>query len=231
MINGKISVITGALGGLGKTVANTFLENGATVIALDGLNSPEPEIKNNPKYVFKRADVMDEASVKNLIFDIHQKFGRIDVLVNLVGGIYPWSNLTEIDTKTWDFTIALNLKSVFLCSREALKIMVSQKSGKIINIGAGAGLQGGAQAGPYGAAKAGVLNLTQTMAEENKTNNIQVNALVPSIIDTPANRKSMADADFSKWVTAEEIAQTILYLASDKSSGVTGSIIKVPGRV
>jgi NAD(P)-dependent dehydrogenase (short-subunit alcohol dehydrogenase family) len=109
--------------------------------------------------------------------------------------------------------------------------MVPQKNGKIINVGAMAGLKGGAQAGPYGVAKAGVINLTETMAEENKINNIQVNAIVPSIIDTPANRRSMPDADFSRWVRAEEIAELLVFLASDKSSGVTGSIIKVPGRV
>lgn len=230
MLTDKICLITGAAGGLGKTVCHRFCEAGASVIAVDGLKVPEP--KDMPdNYHFHRADVLDDVDIQNLFKSVSEKFKRLDVLINLVGGIYPWSELTAVDVKTWDFTIQLNLKSAFLCSREALKIMAEQKSGKIVNIGAGAGLKGGSQAGPYGAAKAAVINLTETMAEENKANGIQVNAIIPSIIDTPANRKSMHGADFSKWVTADEITNVLMFLASEESSGVTGSIIRVPGRV
>lgn len=109
--------------------------------------------------------------------------------------------------------------------------MKPNKSGKIVNVSSGLGLKGGAFAGPYGVAKAAVINLTETMAEENKSHNIQVNCIIPSTIDTPANREAMPDEDFSKWVTASEIADLLLFLSSDKSSGVTGSVIKVPGRV
>jgi NAD(P)-dependent dehydrogenase (short-subunit alcohol dehydrogenase family) len=240
VLKNKICIITGALGGLGQTVVKKFLENGATVVGADNekalnenfkKNSFWMEVKGQTNWMFHPTDVLSESSVKELVKKIQQKHLRIDALINLVGGIYPWSDVTKIETKTWDFTIELNLKSAFLCSREALRIMIPQKNGKIINVGAGAGLKGGSQSGPYGASKAGVINLTETMAEENKINNIQVNAIVPSIIDTPANRQSMPDADFSKWVKAEEIAEVLLFLATEKSSGVTGSIIKVPGRV
>ncbi len=240
MVTNKICMITGALGGLGQTVATRFIENGAVVIGVDSEKGVNDRLKQtefwksisaSKNWLFKPADVLSESGVRELVRDVHEQFSRVDVLINLVGGIYPWSNLTEVETKTWDFTIELNLKSTFFCSREILKIMAPQRSGKIINVGAGVGLKGAAQAGPYGAAKAGVINLTETMAEENKANHIQINAIVPSIIDTPANRKSMPDADFSKWVRADEIANVLLFLASDKSSGVTGSIIKVPGRI
>ncbi len=240
VLENKVCIITGALGGLGRTVVEKFLESGAIVIGVDSEKALSDETRKSPfwKQVsahngwrFKPSDVLDETSVSKTFAEVNRDHNRIDALLNLVGGIYPWTEVENIDLKTWDFAIDLNLKSTFLCCREILKHMIPQKRGKIINMGAGAGLKGGSQAGPYGAAKAGVINLTETLAEENKNNCIQVNAIVPSIIDTSANRKSMPDADFSKWVTAEEIADVLLFLASDKSSGVTGSIIKVPGRV
>lgn len=229
MLQNKICIITGASGGLGKTVVRKFIDNGATVIAVDAAKAAD--LIESDSLVFHPCNILDESNVRQLMRDVTDQFKRLDAVLNLVGGIYPWSNVTEIETSVWEKTIELNLKSVFLCSREALKIMIPQRSGKIVNIGAGAGLKGGAQAGPYGAAKAGVINLTETMAEENKPNNIQINAIIPSIIDTPANRKAMPDADFSKWVRAGEIAELLIFLASDASSGVTGSIIKIPGRV
>lgn len=240
MLENKICIITGALGGLGQTAVRKFLENGATVVGVDGGKVLTDDfqksnfwqyVKDQKRWIFRPTDVLSESDVKGLVKETEQKHARIDVLINLVGGIYPWSDITNVDAATWDFTIELNLRSVFLCSREVLKIMVSQKSGKVINIGALAGLKGSSQAGPYGVAKAGVINLTETMAEENKIHNIQVNAIVPSIIDTPANRRAMPDADFTRWVRTEEIAELLTFLASDKSSGVTGSVIKVPGRV
>lgn len=240
MLENKVCIVTGALGGLGQTAVKTFLHNGATVVGVDSEKVLTDEfrksvfwqtVEKHNKWKFRATDVLSESHVNELTKETLQKYSKIDILINLVGGIYPWSEVTEVETKTWDFTIDLNLKSTFLCSREVLKIMKTQKNGKIINVGAIAGLKGGSKAGPYGVAKAGVINLTETMAEENKIHNIQINAIVPSIIDTPANRKSMPDADFSNWVKAEEIAELLLFLASDKSSGVTGSIIKVPGRV
>lgn len=240
MLENKICIITGALGGLGQAVVRSFLDQGAFVIGADGeraltdnfiRNKFWISVKDSKRWTFSSTDVLSESNVKDLVHDTIKTHSRIDVLINLVGGIYPWSEITNIDLKTWDFVIELNLKSVFLCSREVLKTMVPKKSGKIINVGALSGLKGGAQAGPYGVAKAGVINLTETMAEENKFNNIQINAIVPSIIDTPANRLSMPDADFTRWVKAEEIAELLVFLSSDKSSGITGSIIKVPGRV
>lgn len=240
MLNKKNILITGALGGLGQTVVTRFLELGAVVIGVDSDRAVTDALKSSEfwkrtsvqtNWRFRPANLMDEKSVIDLMNGVRNELGRLDGLINLVGGIYPWSDITAVETKTWDFTFELNLKTAFLCSREALKVMVPQRSGKIVNVGALGGLKGSSQAGPYGAAKAGVINLTETMADENKKHNIQINAIVPSIIDTPANRKSMPDADFSAWVRADEIANVLAFLCSDESSGVTGSIIKVPGRV
>lgn len=240
MLKNKVCIVTGALGALGQTVVRIFLANEATVVGVDHVKALTPEFQksefwqnvgSDKGWMFRPADVLSDSNVNELVTEVIKKHFKIDILINLVGGIYPWSDITDVETKMWDFTIELNLKSTFLCSREVLRIMKSQKYGKIINVGASAGLKGGAQAGPYGVAKAGVINLTETMAEENKNYNIQVNAIVPSIIDTPANRKAIPDADFLRWVRTEEIAELLLFLSSDKSSGVTGSIIKVPGRV
>jgi NAD(P)-dependent dehydrogenase (short-subunit alcohol dehydrogenase family) len=240
MLKDKVCIITGALGALGQTVVTKFLENGSLVIGVDNERANTEELRNSDfwqkasaqaNWIFRPTNVLNETDVNKLIKETNDRYSKIDILINLVGGIYPWADVNEIDTPIWDFTIELNLKSAFLCSREVLKVMIPKKSGKIVNVGAGAGLRGSAQAGPYGVAKAGVINLTETMAEENKSHNIQVNAIVPSIIDTPANRRSMPGENFSKWVKAEELAEVLLFLASDRSSGVTGSIIRVPGRV
>jgi len=226
MLHDKICLITGALGGLGKTLTRSLHDAGATVIAVDNVDA---EIDYGPSY--HKANLLDEPGVATLFANVIAAHKRVDAVVNLVGGIYPWSTVDQIDFAVWQKTLALNLTPTFLCSREGIRQMKKQNNGAIINMGAQAGLKGAASAGPYGAAKAAVINLTQTLADEGKPFNIRVNAIVPSTIDTPANRKSMPTADFSKWVTAAEIANAIIFLLSDQAGGVTGAILPVPGRV
>lgn len=216
----KVIVVTGATGGLGTTVVRVLQDAGGTVISLDRGNSLQTE--SHP------TNVLDEEDVRRAFSQITGRYQRIHGLVHLVGGIYPWSKMSEIDLSTWQQTIELNLTSAFLCSREAIRIL--HRSGSIVHVGAQAGVRGGAQAGPYGAAKSAVINLTQTLADEGRTAGFRANAVVPSIIDTPANRKAMPEADFSAWVTPQEIANVICFLLSDAASGVTGAILPVPGR-
>jgi NAD(P)-dependent dehydrogenase (short-subunit alcohol dehydrogenase family) len=133
--------------------------------------------------------------------------------------------------KQWEGMIDLNLKSVFLVCRQVLPVMVRQKSGRIVNITSGGGLQGAGGISAYGAAKAGVINFTQTLAVEGKKHNITANAVAPGIINTPANRAAMPNADFSKWVTPASLAEVILFLCSDAAKDISGTVVPVLGKV
>lgn len=236
----KLCLVTGALGHLGQALSGCLLEEGYHVVGVGSGGTSNENFKKTDffKYVsgketwtFYSANLTSEEEVAQLFQSVSQNNNSLVALVNLVGGIYPWSMLHEVESKTWDAAIDLNLKTAFLCSREALKVMIPQRSGKIINIGALAGIRGNTMAGPYGAAKAALINMTETMAEENKGNNIQVNAVVPGIIDTPTNRQSMPDADFSTWVKPQSIAEVISFLVSEKSNALTGSVLRVTGKL
>ncbi|MCK6541732.1 SDR family NAD(P)-dependent oxidoreductase [bacterium] len=236
----KLCLVTGALGHLGQALSGCLLEEGYHVVGVGAGGVSNENFKKTDffKYVsgketwtFYSTNLTSEEEVTQLFQSVSQNNNSLLALVNLVGGIYPWSMLHEVEAKTWDATIDLNLKTAFLCSREALKVMIPQRCGKIINIGALAGIRGNTMAGPYGAAKAALINMTETMAEENKGNNIQVNAVVPGIIDTPTNRQSMPDADFSTWVKPQSIAEVISFLVSEKSNALTGSVLRVTGKL
>ncbi len=225
-----IGVITGSNGHLGRATVSRFLELGATIFAVTG-HSTGNEAGSGPGLHWLTSDAASESSVRETWTSIRQRAGRVDVLINLIGGIYPWSRVEDVSLASWEQTINVNLTTAFLNMKEALRIMVSQGSGKIINVGSLAGIHGRSFAGPYGAAKAALINLTQTAADENKKNNIQINAIVPGIIDTPVNRRDMPDADFSDWVAPETVAGVLAFLASGASDGITGSVIKVTGRL
>ena len=179
--------------------------------------------------LFIKANVTKEDEVKKTIQETLEGFGEIDILVNIVGG-FAYAKVIDTDEKTWDLMINMNLKSAFLCSKAVLPHMINQNYGKIINISSRPALKGSAGVGAYSASKAGVLNLTETIADEVKDNDINVNAILPSTIDTPANRRDMPNADFSKWVKPEEIARVIVFLASDDSKPISGAAIPVYGK-
>lgn len=223
-----VSVITGSNGHLGRATVSKFLELGATIYALTGRSVGG---ETGPGLHWLVTDATSETSVRETWTSIRQRAGRVDVLINLIGGIYPWSRVEDISLAAWEQTINVNLTTAFLNMKEALRLMISQGSGKIINVGAVTGIHGRSFAGPYGAAKAALINLTQTAADENKKNNIQINAIVPGIIDTPTNRRDMPDADFSDWVAPESIAGVLAFLASRASDPITGSVIKMTGRL
>jgi NAD(P)-dependent dehydrogenase (short-subunit alcohol dehydrogenase family) len=156
--------------------------------------------------------------------------GRLDVLVNVAGG-FVWQTTEAGDLATWDRLHALNLKTALNTCRAALPHLKASPDGRIINIGANAALKSASGMGAYGASKAGVHRLTEGLAEELKSSRVTVNAVLPSIIDTPANRADMPDADFSAWVAPSDLASVILYLASPEARAVTGALIPVTGRV
>lgn len=228
----RVAIITGGTGALGRAVVSEFLEEGAKVVCtyivdeeLKGLFST---IRNQNLLLIK-SDVTKEKQVAKLIQKTLERLKRIDILINIVGG-FVYSKIQDTDEKTWDRMMNMNLKSTFLCSKAVLPHMIKQNYGKIINISSRPALKGSAGVGAYSASKAGVLNLTETIADEVKDYDINVNAILPSTIDTSANRRGMPKADFSKWVKPEEISRVMVFLVSDDSKPINGAGISVYGK-
>jgi NAD(P)-dependent dehydrogenase (short-subunit alcohol dehydrogenase family) len=226
-MNGKIIVITGALGALGTVVAETAQKRGAHVAGID--HAPSQMAATAERIELGDVDLSDAASATKAIDAAASHFGRLDALINIAGG-FTFETIADGDTKSWHRMYAMNVLTTLNCCKAAIPHLVSSSAGRIINIGAIGALQAGSGMGPYAASKAGVHRLTEALAAEHK-GKITVNAVLPSTIDTAANRSSMPKADFSKWVTPQELADVILFLASDAASAVTGALIPVTGRV
>jgi NAD(P)-dependent dehydrogenase (short-subunit alcohol dehydrogenase family) len=226
-MEGKIIVVTGASGALGKIVAATALAKGARVAAIDHAAST---MKATPDRIeLGGVDLTDAAEARKAIDAAASHFGRLDALVNIAGG-FAFETTAEGDPKTWQRMYALNVLTALNASRSAIPHLSASGAGRIINVGAIGALQAGAGMGAYAASKAGVHRLTEALAAEWK-GKITVNAVLPSTIDTAANRASIPNADFAKWVRPEELAEVILFLASDAASAVTGALLPVSGRV
>jgi 3-oxoacyl-[acyl-carrier protein] reductase len=226
-MDGKVVVITGALGALGKAVAESALARGARVAGVDHAASQMAATGN--RIELGGVDLSNAAAAKTAIDTVASHFGRIDALLNIAGG-FAFETVADGETSTWQRMYALNVLTALNASRAAIPYLTASGSGRVVNVGAMAGLQAGSGMGPYAASKAGVHRLTEALAAEWK-GKITVNAVLPSIIDTPANRASMPQADFGKWVTPRELAEVILFLVSDAASAVTGALIPVSGRV
>jgi NAD(P)-dependent dehydrogenase (short-subunit alcohol dehydrogenase family) len=226
-MQGKIILITGASGALGKVVAELALKRGARVAGVDHAKS---QIADTPdRMELGGVDLSDPAQAGQAIDAVAAHFGRLDVLINIAGA-FSFETIAEGDPKTWQRLYAINVLTALNASRAAIPHLVKSSAGRIVNIGAMGALQAGAGMGPYAASKAGVHRLTEALAAELK-GKVTVNAVLPSTIDTPANRADMPKADFAKWVTAEELANVILFLAGDAASAVTGALLPVSGRV
>jgi NAD(P)-dependent dehydrogenase (short-subunit alcohol dehydrogenase family) len=230
-MDGKVIVVTGALGALGRVVVQAALARGARVAGVDHAQAQTPATPT--RIELGGVDLSDAAQAKAAIDAAASHFGRLDALINIAGG-FAFETVAEGDSKgastTWQRMYALNVATALNASRPALSHLASVGAGRIVNIGAVGALQAGAGMGAYAASKAGVHRLTEALAAEWK-GKITVNAVLPSIIDTAANRASMPNADFTKWVTPQELAEVILFLTSDAASAVTGALIPVSGRV
>ena len=226
-MDGKVVVVTGASGALGRVVAEVALARGARVAGVDYGAS---QITSTPNRIeLGGVDLSDAAQAKKAIDAVAAHFGKIDALVNIAGG-FAFETVAEGDPKTWQRMYALNVLTALNASRSAIPHLSASPAGRIVNVGAMGALQAGAGMGAYAASKAGVHRLTEALAAEWK-GKITVNAVLPSTIDTAANRASMPKADFAKWVTPQELAEVILFLASDAASAVTGALLPVSGRV
>ena len=226
-MDGKIIVVTGALGALGSVVVDLALARGAKLASVDHAPTQVPATAN--QYELGGVDLTDTAAAKKAIDAAAAHFGRLDALINIAGG-FAFEAVAEGDPKTWQRMYALNVLTALNASRAAIPHLTASASARIVNIGAIGALQAGAGMGAYAASKAGVHRLTEALAAEWK-GKITVNAVLPSTIDTSANRASMPKADFTKWVTPQELAEVILFLISDAASAVTGALVPVSGRV
>lgn len=220
--DGKVVVVTGAAGALGRAVVDHFAGAGASVAQLDVL-------KLDNAHYSATCDLLDAEDCQRAVDAIVARFGTIDVVANIAGGFAMGEAVHETSDQTWDFMMGLNARSVLNMARAAVPVMLQAGSGKIVNIGAGAGQAGVAQLGAYSASKSVVIRLTESMAGELKERGINVNCVLPSVIDTPRNREDMPDADFSRWVRPEAMAKVIGFLASEAAKPIHGVALPVSG--
>jgi NAD(P)-dependent dehydrogenase (short-subunit alcohol dehydrogenase family) len=229
----SVVVVTGAFGALGSAVARAFAARGARVALLDLAQSPPAGLQEEfgeGHLLLGGVDLGDLESSRKAMAAAAMRFGGIDVLVNVAGG-FQWQTLLDGSVDTWDQLYRMNLRTAVVCCKVALPALIERGRGRIVNVGAGAAAaRAGAGMGAYTASKAGVQKLTESLAEELKDRGITVNAVLPSIIDTPRNRADMPGADYGRWVTPQEIAEVVLFLASDAAQAVTGASIPVSGR-
>lgn len=229
----RVVVVTGGFGTLGRTVGRVFAEDGWKVALIDKAPAPQDASAEQLHAAWWQGgvDLADLDASRAALSAAVERIGKLDALVNVAGG-FRWETLADGSLDTWDLMYQMNVRTAATASKAALDYFAGgAEGGRIINIGAGAALKAGAGMGAYAASKAGVMRLTEALAEELKGRSITVNAILPSIIDTPKNRKDMPSADFSRWVRPEEIANVILFLASGAASGVTGALIPVTGRM
>ena len=227
-LSGKTIAVTGAFGSLGTAVVQALLAKGARVVAIDVAAAPRDPASLGAAHVHGGVDLGDGAAAKAAFDAIAQAHGGLHGLVNIAGG-FAWEKVQGGDLATWDRLYQMNLRTAVAATQAALPHLPD--GGRIINIGANGAVKAGAGMGAYAASKAGVMRLTEALAEELKDRGITVNALLPSIIDTPANRADMPDADFGRWVPPSQLAAAIAFLLSDEAAAITGALIPVTGRV
>ena len=221
-LSGKVVMITGAFGGLGRTVTEAFTKAGAKVVVV----SRELPEKLPEGLLGISADVTEEAEVQQLMTEALRKTARIDCLINLVGG-FAMSRLSETEASVWSRMLSLNLTSAFLLSKETTHHMTKQGSGRIIHIAARAAVDPFPGAGAYIVSKSGLLALIKVLALELAGSGVKVNGVLPTTIDTPANRQSMPNADPNQWVKPEAIAALLVFLASDEADALNGALIPI----
>ena len=232
-MQGKAIVVTGGFGALGRAVAEAAAGRGAKVAALDVAAQPPAGLADRlgpSVLLLGGVDLSSAEGAAKAIDSVKAQFGRIDALINIAGG-FKWQPIESGDAATWDFLFALNLKTALNASKAALPHLLESGAGRIVNVGAQSAVKAAGGMGPYAASKAAVHKLTESMADEFKTRAVTVNAVLPSIIDTPVNRADMPKANFDHWVKPADLAAVILFLASDEAKAVTGALIPVTGGV
>src|ERR1700756_2850902 len=221
-MKGKVVLVTGANGGLGTYVTQAFLDAGATVVGTS--RKIQQSDFDNPNFTALPAEISTREGAQTLVDQVVARFGKVDVLAHTVGGFAAGQSIADTDDATFQRMFDLNLNCVFHILRAAVPPLRKTGTGRIIAIGSRAALEPGAGVGAYSASKAAMVALLKTVALENRDAGLRANAILPATIDTPANRKAMANADLSKWVQPASIASLIVWLAGDAGRDVNGAV-------
>jgi NAD(P)-dependent dehydrogenase (short-subunit alcohol dehydrogenase family) len=227
-MNGDVVIITGGLGQLGRAVAHAAKARGARTALIDHAalpgDAPEADLH------LCGVDLTDPAAAERAMGAVRERLGAVHVLLNIAGG-FTWETLDGGDPASWSKMQAINLLTCVNASRGALPHLLESGTGRIVNVGAAGAVKATAGMGPYAASKAGVHRFTESLAEELKDRGVTVNAVLPSILDTPQNRAEMGEADAAKWVQPADLATVMLFLASREARAITGALLPVAGRV
>jgi NAD(P)-dependent dehydrogenase (short-subunit alcohol dehydrogenase family) len=237
LLKNRVAVITGGTGALGRAVGERFLEEGARVAVPWIIEAEVPMFNDrmggrfaSSNIFLSKVDLGDEQQVARFVDETVKKMSRIDILVNLVGGFWGGKTIAETTIAEWQAMFDLNLKPTFLCCRAIVPVMQKNKFGRIVSVSSRTGLTGAGEFAAYAIAKGAIKTFTASLAEEVLSDNVLVNAIAPSTIDTEANRKAMPNAKHQNWVKPEDIAKTIAYLCSEQNQVTSGTVVPVYGR-
>ncbi len=235
-LTGRIAIVTGGAGALGRATVRVLLDGGATVVTTDthghGMRDLAASLPDDlrARFATVEADVATEGGAEAVVRQATDAHGRLDILINIVGGYAGGPTVAETDPATWREQFELNATTAFLMAHAAIPAMQSRGWGRIINVASRVARTAPAGLSAYAVSKAAVITLTEVLANEVREYGITANAIMPSVIDTPANRRAMPDSDFSQWVRPEEIGGVIRFLASEESGIISGAAIPVYGR-
>jgi NAD(P)-dependent dehydrogenase (short-subunit alcohol dehydrogenase family) len=228
-LSGKVLVITGSNGALGQAAAATLSGYGARLALLDHAQTPSTAQQAGVRH-YGGIDLTQEEAARSVMERVVKEAGRLDGLINIAGGFH-WEKLSGGTLDSWDSMYRINLRTAVASCQAALPFLLQSGGGRIVNVGAMGAVKAATGMGAYAASKAGVAKLTEALADELKDRGITVNAILPSVLDTPRNRVDMPQADFTRWVAPAEAAEVIAFLVSDEARAVTGALIPVVGRV
>jgi NAD(P)-dependent dehydrogenase (short-subunit alcohol dehydrogenase family) len=226
-VKGKVVLVTGANGGLGSYVTQAFLDIGATVVGTSRKIQQSDFVSSD--FVAIPSEISTREGAKVLVDQVVARFGKLDVLAHTVGGFAGGQSIADTDDATFKRMFDLNLISVFHVLRATIPVLRQTGDGRLIAIGSRAALEPGAGVGAYSASKAAMVSLIRTVALENKDAGLRANVILPGTMDTPANRKSIANADYSKWVKPSAVASLVTWLAGDSGKDINGAVIPVYG--
>ena len=227
-LSGKVFMVTGAFGALGQAVTACMIGHGAK-LALVGKRAGSSVEHPTGVLLYSGIDVSQKDSASEVVEQIFSETGRIDGLVNLAGGFH-WDKLQGSTLESWDTMYRINLLTAVVSCEAVLPYLLRNESGSIVNIGSLGAIKAGCGMGAYAASKAGVVKLTEALADELKDRGITVNAVLPGVIDTPRNRADMPGADFTRWVSPKAVAEVIVFLVSDLARAISGATLPVAGR-
>lgn len=237
LLEGRVAIVTGGSGALGRAVTEHFLVSGARVAVPYIIDAEIPLLNQrlggrfpSSQVMTIKCDIGTEDQVAKLAEEVARAWGKVDILVNLVGGFWGGKPVSETTLAEWQSMFDLNLKPTFLCCRAMVPVMKRNSYGRIVSVTSRTGLTGAGDFAAYAVAKGTIKTFTASLAEEVLADNIMVNAIAPSTIDTEANRKAMPKAKHENWVKPEDIARTIAYLCSEECCVTSGAVVPVYGK-